>query len=426
MAMGVVVRQKIPGKGNPWWVFIAHKGRRTSKLVGDRKATDKVASDIRAQLQLDQFEFEEKRRAPVLLFKDFAEGYMQTYAVMNLKDSTRDSYQSILDQHLIPCFGHKQLDEISKKDVKDFLSEKRQGKLALNSLRNIKRCFSSIMSEAVDDEIIPDNPVLKAGKILKKKKEEVEEIRALTWEEKNLLEDTIQKHYPKHYPLFLTALRTGMRIGELIGLQPGDLDFNGRFIEVRRNFAKGRLTTPKSGKGRRVDMSPQLAEVLQKYLVDRKKEALRLGWGEPPEWLFYSETGGPLDVHNLRKRVFYKALEKAKLRQIRIHDLRHTYATLRISKGDNILDVSKQLGHYSPKLTLDVYAGWIPGLKKAEVDELDRKTAPTCTPAAPEYHESPKPELEENREKPLVVGVGDARLERATFGSGDQRSIHLS
>jgi len=69
--------------------------------------------------------------------------------------------------------------------------------------------------------------------------------------------------------------------------------------------------------------------------------------------------------------VFNKAIEKAELRKIRIHDLRHTYSTLRISKGDNIQDVSNQLGHHSVKLTLDVYSHWIPGKKKVEVDALD-------------------------------------------------------
>ena len=82
--------------------------------------------------------------------------------------------------------------------------------------------------------------------------------------------------------------------------------------------------------------------------------------------------------------MFNKALEKAELRKIRIHDLRHTYSTLRISKGDNIQDVSNQLGHHSVKLTLDVYSHWIPGKKKAEVDALDdqefiHSSAPPCT-----------------------------------------------
>ena len=83
-----------------------------------------------------------------------------------------------------------------------------------------------------------------------------------------------------------------------------------------------------------------------------------------------------IDGNNFRKRVFSKVLQKAGLRQIRIHDLRHTYATLRLSKGDNIVDVSKQLGHHSVKITLDVYTHWMPGGKKSEVDELDSRTAP--------------------------------------------------
>jgi len=76
-------------------------------------------------------------------------------------------------------------------------------------------------------------------------------------------------------------------------------------------------------------------------------------------------------LNNWRRRVFKKTLEKAELRQIRIHDLRHTYATLRIAKGDNIADVSNQLGHHSVKLTMDVYYHWIPGGEKSVVDALD-------------------------------------------------------
>jgi integrase len=167
-----------------------------------------------------------------------------------------------------------------------------------------------------------------------------------------------------------------MRLGELIALQPGDLDFNGGFIEVRRNFTRGNLTSTKTGKIRRVDMSNELSETLKAYMVERKKDALRNGWGEPPEWLFYGVEGHMVDGDNFRKRVFKKVLEKAGLRQIRFHDLRHTYATLRIAKGDNIMDASKQLGHHSVKMTLDVYAHWMPGGKKEEVNGLDAKVAP--------------------------------------------------
>lgn len=95
-------------------------------------------------------------------------------------------------------------------------------------------------------------------------------------------------------------LRTGMRLGEIIALKPGDLDFVGNFIEVRKNCVRGLIGTPKSGKVRRVDMSAGLKEVLQAYFITRKREALRKGWSEPPEWLFYKGSGCmTYDIHML-------------------------------------------------------------------------------------------------------------------------------
>ena len=378
--MGVVVRQKVKGKRKHWWVFVSHNGKRTSRMIGDKAAAEAVASKIRAKLQLGEFGFDEKKRS-IPLFKHFAEGFMDTYSAMNHKASTHDSYRGALDKHLIPYFGDMSLDKITRKDVKDFIGQKLGEGLSSASVRNLKAYLSAILSEAVDDEIIPANPALRTGKLIKGK-DQKEDIGPLTWEEKGTLESVLEKHYPRYFPLFMTALRTGMRLGELIALKPGDLDFNGAFIEVRRNYSRRQVTTPKSGKIRRVDMSKGLAEVLKSYLTERKKESLKKGWGESPEWLFYNEDGRVIDINNLRKRVFYKALEKAKLRRIRIHDLRHTYATLRISKGDNILDVSKQLGHHSVKITLDTYAHWMPGGKKAEVDELDLQTEPVRNDSA--------------------------------------------
>ena len=132
-----------------------------------------------------------------------------------------------------------------------------------------------------------------------------------------------------------------------------------------------KIQTPKNGKTRRVDMTPHLAETLSAYKIECKKKGLALGLGDAPEYVFTNEKGKFIDLSNWRRRYFNKALERAKLRRIRIHDLRHTYATLRISKGDNITDVSNQLGHYSVKLTLDIYNHWLPGRRQSEVDGLD-------------------------------------------------------
>ena len=98
---------------------------------------------------------------------------------------------------------------------------------------------------------------------------------------------------------------------------------------------------------------------------------LKAGWREVPEWVFVDQDGKPLDPGNLRGRVHYKACEKAKLRRVRIHDIRHSYATIRISAGHNIADVSRQLGHASIKITVDTYYHWLPSQHLGEVAELD-------------------------------------------------------
>lgn len=379
--MGVTVRQKKKGKGNPWWVFISHDGKRTSRKVGDKKAAQVVAEKIQAKLQLGEFDLNGETKKTVPTFKTYSEKYMDTYSTLNHKPSTHDSYRSTLDIHLLPAFGEKDLDRITRSDIKAFISGKRKEGLSSGTVRNFKAYLSSILSEAVDDEIIPFNPAARTGKMIKK--DDKPEIRPFTWEEMKRFEDTIKDHFPRYYPFFLTALRTGMRLGELLALKPGDLDFNGGLIEIRRSYTKGRITTPKNGKSRPVDMSRQLQDVLKKHLTDRKKETLKNGWQEPPEYLFYSEAGRMLDGDNLRRRTFKRALGKAGLRHIRIHDLRHTYASLRVAKGDNLQDISKQLGHHSVKFTLDVYSHWLPGSNKKQIDELDSNDAPGCTLYAP-------------------------------------------
>ena len=166
-------------------------------------------------------------------------------------------------------------------------------------------------------------------------------------------------------------------------------------IEVKRSIVRGRISTPKSGKSRKVDISVQLKAALRDHM---RRFSIGLAEEEKQPWVFPNTEGNPIDKNNWRHRVFNKAFEKAEIRRRRIHDLRHTYATLRISKGDNIGDVSNQLGHHSVKLTLDIYYHWIPGKKKAEVDALDD---PTLTnPSAPHLH----PETVENKKGLTVAG----------------------
>ena len=91
----------------------------------------------------------------------------------------------------------------------------------------------------------------------------------------------------------------------------------------------------------------------------------------PPAWVFTNREGQPLDGDNVRRRVFSKALSKAKLREIRIHDLRHTFASQLIQQGESLAYVRDQLGHSSIQVTVDVYGHLVPGSNRAAVDRLD-------------------------------------------------------
>ena len=189
-----------------------------------------------------------------------------------------------------------------------------------------------------------------------------------------------------HYPMVLTLARTGMRLGEVLGLQWGDIDFNSRFITVQRGLSKGKVGTPKNGKIRKVDMSSQLTETLQGLKHQRKIETLRKGWKQIPEWVFINEEGNYIHDKHWRNTIFYKALEKAKLRRVRIHDLRHTYASLLIQAGESLAYIRNQLGHHSIKVTVDIYVHLAPEGNKAAVDRLDDSNinAPFRTPSAPQ------------------------------------------
>lgn len=194
--------------------------------------------------------------------------------------------------------------------------------------------LSAVLAEAVDDELIPANPAAKVSKaIARQRKEDIDPFSA---GELDQLLKTVETPNQDHYSLFLLLARTGVRVGEALALQWGDVDFNGRFIEVKRSRAKGRVSTRKSGKSRKVDMSPELTDSLKRHLVECKKKGFALGLGDSPELVFTNEAGGPIDVDNWRRRVFNKALSKAELRKIRIHDLRHTCASLRIAAVHNI------------------------------------------------------------------------------------------
>ena len=234
-----------------------------------------------------------------------------------------------------------------------------------------------IFQHALESEIIEVNPV--AGIRLSQKCQ----IQVKPLDPQMQVDLLNQAHVYREgtfYPHLLTLLRTGARIGELCGLMWSDIDFQERFIEVSRTRTAGLISPTKNRKSRTIDMSKHLTETLRELKREKQKQALRNGTAFS-DLVFIRENGKPLNEEIVRGAL-YRCLEKAELPKMRVHDLRHTYATTRLLKGHDIGDVSYQLGHSSISITYDIYTHWIPGKFKSQVDDLDMQLS--ATQAQPE------------------------------------------
>jgi integrase len=280
-------------------------------------------------LVLTDFSLEEKEKTPT--FKEYAEQWLETYVKQVRRGSTHRRYQEVLTKHVYPDIGTLPLDQIKRGDVRDILLKIMAKGLSKSSVSLAKDCISGVMAHALDEELVTVNPTLGLTKHLNIRRNKTEHLDPLNHEEVGFFLEACLKTYPEHYPFFLCAFRTGMRLGELLALQWGDIDWNGKFIRVERSYKLKQTTPTKNGRARRVDMSDQLIEALQHHFTKCKEEGLELGLGSAPELVFH-RNGKPIEQNHIR-RVFKRILDKAGLRQIRIHDMRHTYASLLLSEG---------------------------------------------------------------------------------------------
>jgi integrase len=168
---------------------------------------------------------------------------------------------------------------------------------------------------------------------------------------------------------------TGMREGEMLGLRWEDVDWQRHLIDLRRTvaFRQHRLivNTPKSGKLRTIDVPAALTASLRELHSIRQAQAVVEGAAMSP-WIFRSATDPdkPMNDAWFRDRVWKPLLEKAEVRHVRVHDARHTYASLMLRRGVPIAYVSKQLGHSSIQITVDLYGHFIPGADRHHVEGL--------------------------------------------------------
>jgi integrase len=277
-----------------------------------------------------------------------------------LKPSTLRGYRSIIDAYLLPAFGKAALEQITAAEIERWRSQlgsvseqrrmlraqAREGNtpppsprpLSNSSKNRIVVLMHGILARACKVYGLHVNPVAAverhpvriAGDIDVFSPEEVWAlVRAAASDQDGAI--------------FLTAAFTGLRRGELIALHWRDVDFAGSVLRVRASYAAGALTTPKSGKVRAVPLAPEVAQALAQ--LSRRE----LFMGED-DLVFPGELGDYLDGSALRRR-YTAALKRAGLRQLRFHDLRHTFGTRMIAKAD-IRRVQEWMGHADIQTTM--------------------------------------------------------------------------
>jgi len=370
-----------------------------------KRHRERVESKENGFIKLADIEANQKQAPARGTVKEYGNWWLENHAKHSIKQSTYEEYERVLNQHVYPVLGSKSFTKITPKMIRELIGAKQTGGLTHASIRNILAPIRGMYNLAMLDGDAFRNPAARLGKFISKSLHHKDPINPLTRQEVQLLLDKATEHYPEYYPLFLCSVRTGLRMGELIGLKAGDIDFNGSFINVCRTFYRGRITLPKSNKTRRVDMSKQLSATLRDLLArrrataleqelkksfDERRDAAKVISDVMEDWLYQTPViarsdlakrrrpsfegrgGTQLDPSNLRK-VFNRLLVDAKLRRVRFHDLRHTYASLLIQQGESLAYVKDQMGHSSIKITVDTYGHLVPGGNRQAVDKLDER-----------------------------------------------------
>jgi integrase len=286
----------------------------------------------------------------------------------SVKPSTYESYERMIRNHIKPALGHRKLKILAPDHVQHFYQQKLDAGLAPGTVRLMHGIFHKALEQAVKWGIVPRN----VCKATTPPKPNPEEIRPLDAEQARTLLEAARGN--RLEALFVLAVTTGLRIGELLGLKWEDVDLGAETLRVRRTKSQAKtgptFTAPKNGKGRSIRLTRRAVEALRAHKAAQNAERLKLGdlW-EDNGLIFCTTAGKPLDFRNVATASFKPLLKKAGLPDkkaglpdIRFHDLRHTCATLLLSRGHHPKLVQELLGHASVAMTLDRYSHVLPGM----------------------------------------------------------------
>jgi integrase len=293
-----------------------------------------------------------------LTVSEAAERLIDHLEAYGLKPTTIATYRSLSRTHFERHFPDRDLERISTGDVERMVAAMRRGGAGAKLINNAITLLGQVFDHGLDRGWCNANP---ARKVRRPRVEQSDAIRFLDQAEVEAMLRATASDTDR--ALFLTAVMTGLRQGELLGLQWRDVDWQAGKLHVRRSYVRGHWGTPKSRRSSRaVPMADRVARELARHHQ-------RATYKADDDLVFCHRDIGTVLDHSALVRRFKRALSAGGVREVRFHDLRHTFGTRMASVGVPMRTLQEWMGHRDFKTTL-IYADYAPSGREAEL--MDR------------------------------------------------------
>lgn len=290
-------------------------------------------------------------------FADFWKMYCADMET-RLREHTMRTKKYIVELKILPYFGNKRVNDITAADIRQWQNELIKMGYSPTYLKTINNRLSAIFNYAVRYYDLKSNPCAKAGSMGKSKAEEMD---FWTGEEfRKFIDSVMNKRLS--YMAFMTLYWTGMRLGELLALNPKDVDLEKRIITITKSYQrlgkKDVITPPKTPKSKRVITIPEFLVADIKNYIDSLYEL------QENDRLF------PITKYYLEHEM-QREIKESGVKRIRVHDLRHSHASMLIELGFSPLEIANRLGHEKVETTLNTYAHLYPNKQTKLAERLD-------------------------------------------------------
>lgn len=348
-------------------------------VKGTKKETEKKLAELLQQLDTGTFIKPDK-----ITVAEFLERWLKDYTRPNLAPSTAEWYTYIIHSHLAPCLGNIPLTQLKPEHLQRYYSEKLSngrcdGKGAL-SPQTVRHCHVTIhyaLETAVKWGLLTRNPA-DAVSPPRSQRHQMQ-----TWNAEELGSFLEAAKETPYYALFHLLFASGMRRSEVLALRWCDIDLTLCQAYVTRSLqhlVDGTFSfkQPKTSKGRRaIALPPSNALVLKEHREKQALDRALVGTILKDDELVFSHLDGTPLLPNSITHAWGKLVKRTGLKYIRLHDARHTHASLMLKQGVHPKIVQERLGHASIQITLDTYSHVAPGLQEAAAARFDEvfKTA---------------------------------------------------